>query len=302
MARVLVNDESLTAIAEAIREKLDVETTYLPSQMATAIESIETGGTDLTSADEGKVVVESSGDYVLQAQTSRNISQNGTYDTTTNDEVVVSVSGGGGGSLYTNGIAYASVQQITDISGFTKIYDTSIKFGSNGSKVDTALGITDESTLDDNMNGGWSASTACVYDAENLIGAYAGYEFGEALHLVTAKFWIGRYAGQNKTLTATVQYLDGNGDWNDIEDLEVTTGLSYPQNVFAVVLNASIDMYGLRWIHKKSPAKSSSNNLTFFGMTMYEGVGTPVNAYIPSSNGLITPPQGYDGFGPIYIP
>lgn len=96
MARVLVNDESLTAIADAIREKLDVETTYLPSQMAGAIESIPTGSS-LTSADEGKVVVESSGNYVLQAQTSRSISQNGTYDTTTNDNVVVSVSGGGGG-------------------------------------------------------------------------------------------------------------------------------------------------------------------------------------------------------------
>lgn len=97
MATVTVNDASLSAIADAIREKLDVETTYLPSQMAAAIESIETGGTDLTSADEGKVVVESSGEYVLATQTSRSISQNGTYDTTTNDEVVVSVSGGGGG-------------------------------------------------------------------------------------------------------------------------------------------------------------------------------------------------------------
>lgn len=94
MAQVLVNDSSLSAIADAIREKLDVETTYLPSQMAGAIESIETGGTELTSEDEGKVVVESSGEYVLAAQTSRSISSNGTYDTTTNDEVTVSVQGG----------------------------------------------------------------------------------------------------------------------------------------------------------------------------------------------------------------
>lgn len=98
MSRVTIDDSSLTSIANAIRSKLGVETTYLPSQMAGAIGSIETGGTDLTSADEGKVVVESSGDYVLQAQTSRSISQNGTYDTTTNDEVVVNVSGGGGES------------------------------------------------------------------------------------------------------------------------------------------------------------------------------------------------------------
>ena len=96
MATVTINDASLTAIAGVIREKLDVETTYLPSQMAAAIGSIPTGGTDLTSADAGKVVVESGGEYVLTAQTSRSISQNGTYDTTTNNQVVVSVSGGGG--------------------------------------------------------------------------------------------------------------------------------------------------------------------------------------------------------------
>jgi hypothetical protein len=94
MATVTVNDSSLSAIAGAIRGKLGVETTYRPSEMAAAIASIEAGGTDLTSEDEGKVVVESSGEYVLAAQTSRSISQNGTYDTTTNDEVVVNVSGG----------------------------------------------------------------------------------------------------------------------------------------------------------------------------------------------------------------
>ena len=43
--------------------------------------------------DEGKVV--SSG--ALVAQTSRNVTANGTYDTTENNEVVVNVSGGGGG-------------------------------------------------------------------------------------------------------------------------------------------------------------------------------------------------------------
>lgn len=42
-------------------------------------------------ADEGKVV----NDGTLVAQTSRNIDTNGTYDTTTNNEVTVNVSGGG---------------------------------------------------------------------------------------------------------------------------------------------------------------------------------------------------------------
>lgn len=44
MANVLVNDLYLGDIADAIRSKLGVQTTYKPSQMANAIESISGGG------------------------------------------------------------------------------------------------------------------------------------------------------------------------------------------------------------------------------------------------------------------
>ena len=44
MANVLVNDLYLSDIADAIREKLDTEDTYKPSEMANAIESISGGG------------------------------------------------------------------------------------------------------------------------------------------------------------------------------------------------------------------------------------------------------------------
>lgn len=43
MANVLVNNQSLTDIADAIRGKLNVQTTYKPGQMAAAISSIPTG-------------------------------------------------------------------------------------------------------------------------------------------------------------------------------------------------------------------------------------------------------------------
>lgn len=46
---------------------------------------------EFTAADEGKVVENGA----LVAQTSLTVTENGTYDTTTNDEVVVNVSGGG---------------------------------------------------------------------------------------------------------------------------------------------------------------------------------------------------------------
>ena len=44
MANVLVNDTSLTAIGNAIREKNGETTTYKPSEMAAAITAISGGG------------------------------------------------------------------------------------------------------------------------------------------------------------------------------------------------------------------------------------------------------------------
>lgn len=177
------------------------------------------------------------------------------------------------------------VEQITDVSLFTALYSTSIPYGSYGGKVRDRLVITDESSHTSLMNGGWTASGATFYDSENRIGAYGGYSFGTVKHLVKAKFWLGRYSGQNKTLTVTLEYLDGNGDWNEIEDLSLTTNLDYPVNIFEVQLDQSIDMYGLRWIHKKEPIKTPNNNVCFFGMTMYEYVqsGTIKSSFLKVS-------------------
>ena len=48
MAKVLINEESLTNIANAIREKNGETTTYKPSDMATAIQNISGGGPTVT--------------------------------------------------------------------------------------------------------------------------------------------------------------------------------------------------------------------------------------------------------------
>ena len=48
MAQVLVTDTYLTNIADAIRTKLSVSTTYTPAQMATAIASIPQGAANPT--------------------------------------------------------------------------------------------------------------------------------------------------------------------------------------------------------------------------------------------------------------
>lgn len=91
----ITTDTELTLVANAIRAKGRTSNQLVyPNGFVSAIDDISGDGIELTSADEGKVVVESDNEYVLQSQTSRTVTVNGTYDTTTNDEVVVNVSGG----------------------------------------------------------------------------------------------------------------------------------------------------------------------------------------------------------------
>ena len=119
MSNVLVEEASLQAIADMIRSKLGVADTYLPSEMADAIDdigggvtptgtvNITTNGThDVTqyasaavavpnsysASDEGKVV----NNGALVAQTSDTCTENGTVDTTLINSLTVNVSGGGG--------------------------------------------------------------------------------------------------------------------------------------------------------------------------------------------------------------
>lgn len=188
---------------------------------------------------------------------------------------------------------------ITDISNFTKLYSTTIQYGNNGSKVSANLDLTDESTISTRMQSGWDSAYSSCYDSENKIGAYGGYDFGESKFITKCKFWIGRYSAQNTKLLATIEYLDENGDWNEVNDLEITTSLLYPVNVFEV--NIGTYVHGIRWIHKKEPNKSSGNNIVFFGMTMYEGSEDTVDVYIPEHTGINLPPAGFDGFDRIYI-
>lgn len=192
---------------------------------------------------------------------------------------------------------YPTQEQITDISGFTKLYDdtATVDYGSRGTKVETDLGRTDESVITGYMNNGWQDGQSCYYDSENHLNAYAGYDFGEELFIAKAKFWLGRYVGQNKDIPVAIQYLDSNDNWNDIQTVTITRELSYPLNIFEI--NVSRGVYGIRWIHK-TEQKTSGNNVCFFGMTLYKGIGDPIDVFVPET-GLNEIPSGYDGFGPV---
>lgn len=65
MANVFVNEDSLSDIADAIRSKLNVQTTYKPGEMAAAIESISGGGSTIN--NQNKTVHPSSSQQSITA-------------------------------------------------------------------------------------------------------------------------------------------------------------------------------------------------------------------------------------------
>lgn len=197
---------------------------------------------------------------------------------------------------YSNGTATDS--QITDISGFDKLYSTEVRFGNLGTRVNAALSLTDESVISENQKVGWNGPNNAFYDSENIKGAYGGYSFNSSINISKVKFWFERYVNQNKTLYVTIQYLDSSDEWIDLVDLEITSSLPYPSNIFEVQVQREVK--GIRWIHSKDPVKSSNNNIVFSGMTLYAPLENPVPVYIPSS-GLNLIPEGYTGFAAILL-
>lgn len=153
MAQVIVTESSLENIGDAIRAKLGTSDTYKPAEMAGAIAQIhgepvlealsvtENGTYDPSSGkdgfsqaivnvpnsyaagDEGKVV----DNGALVAQSSQNITANGTYDTTLKNEAVVNVpnsySASDEGKVVDNGALVAQTSQTITENG---TYDTTI--------------------------------------------------------------------------------------------------------------------------------------------------------------------------------
>lgn len=197
---------------------------------------------------------------------------------------------------YSNGV-YGDTQ-ITDISNFTRLYSTTIPFGRSGTRVNSALLLTDESVIASNQIVGWDGSNNAFYDSENQIGAYGGYNFGEVLYITKVKLWLGRYSAQNLNLNVSVEYLDQDDTWTELESLVISTTLPYPSNVFTVYVNRNIK--GIRWIHKNLPNKSGGNNIVFSGMTLYAPIENPIPVYIPTQ-GYNPIPEGYTGFAPIFV-
>lgn len=85
MSKVLIEEQTLHDIGDAIRARNGLDTTYKPGEMANAISELPN---IYASDDEGKVV--SNGQLV--AQGTMDIVEDGTYDTTLYSQVVVAIS------------------------------------------------------------------------------------------------------------------------------------------------------------------------------------------------------------------
>ena len=173
MALVTINDSTLTDIADSIRSKLGVETTYKPSEMPEAIESISSGGITPTGTIE--------------------ITQNGVVDVTNYASADVDVSGGvtptGTKSITANGTgidvaayAYADVAVPNSYASGDEG-----KVVSNGALVaQTSDTVTANDTYDTTLINSLTVNVSGGGGSHNLPSAYIEYEYIEG----TGTQWI----------------------------------------------------------------------------------------------------------------
>lgn len=175
---------------------------------------------------------------------------------------VASTGGGGGGG--------GGTVSLVDISSTTPVYNSNIAFGQGGSRVASLLTtVQDLTDLFSVANEGWQGRDVAFYDNENLIGAYAGFSSSTPISADYAILLLMRYEAQNKTLIATVQYLNGNNEWVDIQDFNITPSINYPLNLCKVDLPSNV--YGVRFIHYKGENKTGGNNICYGGMLLFSG-------------------------------
>lgn len=153
-----------------------------------------------------------------------------------------------------------------DTDNYVKVLNDE-KFGTNG-KLSNVLGYKTYDTCYSNMLEGWNSNKGATYDVENSIGAYAGYSFGKAVYIEEVRAFLGKYVSQGITLYADIEYLNADNEWVTVETVDISgAGTSYPVN--CVIVPIQQEVYGVRWIHQKTPNKTSGTTITFFGLCLY---------------------------------
>lgn len=167
-----------------------------------------------------------------------------------------------------DGFSSVSVAVPSGTTLFNKIWNKDVNYGQQNYKAGVPLLIMMNEDFITSIATGWNAEFANRYNFENISGAYFGVEStGGPVSLSYVDFYLGRFTGQNKELTLTVEYqAEENGEWIEIEDIAVDSAIQYPYQKFTVDISG-IAFHALRGRHYKQ-LKSSNNNLVFFGMTL----------------------------------
>ena len=144
------------------------------------------------------------------------------------------------------------------------------KMGKNGSfkSLDAVKSNETPEQCEELMNKGLNYGE--YYQTENQIGACREIVSDSPIDIDTVRIYLGRYSGNNKDLTVTIEYLNDEDEWVEIQDVEILQTIPYPINYFEVSMPQSTDIYGIRWIHKKEPQKTQNNNICFFGFVLYK--------------------------------
>ena len=159
MTKVLITEDSLTNIANAIRLKLGVETTYTPAQMAPAISTIhgEPVNQEKTVTQNGEVTPDSGYDGLSR--------------------VIVNVSGGGGGgstlitkTITENGTYNASSDSADGYSQVTvnvSVGDWNSTTAANTQYTGTYIAGNGSLSIN---NPNWPNQACIIFDLQNLLG------------------------------------------------------------------------------------------------------------------------------------
>lgn len=328
MAKVTINESTLSGIGTAIRNKLGVSTTYKPTQMPSAINSIEKANLESLSAtvngtylptsghngfsravvnvpntygagDEGKVV--SSG--ALVSQTSVTKTENGTYDTTLNNQVVVDVPQGitpsGNISITANG-----TYNVTDYANAV----VDVPAGGGGSDGS----FIDPKHIDINVDSVF-ATVLSGYPQFNGFTAFGGNEkrnwwgannnnqhwlkvtFEEAETINKIEFSNGWTSGTSRWQSATVIFQGSNDDsaWADLLTL---TGLTVSENqeVYQVTNNTAYKYY--RFL-----CTSGTDSYTGIGKVRLYGKGSGGGGSTNILSGTDAPTASVGSDGDVYL-
>ncbi len=225
-----------------------------------------------SASDEGKVV--SNGALVAQTARASQITQNGTYDTTLNNEVTVNVSGGGGSGVDFDVTAVDAVRIWT---GSTGTYDASLYLQQGTYDQTTGIFTGTGTAIEVLYTEPGSQGTDYFGKVKLVYGAYSNW------YLYTIPKAQGIWAGHDSIFNA--------GEYVSQWKFNYTT---------SVILCDSSVLANEKLIQSNGVYNPSSDSLNFYNKVTVD-VQPNLQNKTATENGVIQADTGYDGLGQVTV-